>query len=83
VRHVGVCPDEDALELRLAPEGAEFMQLEEVVVAIVGRFSTREKWHQKVWRANGDGQDGCTQVVAYKGGVDRLEYGEDLAKRYF
>ena len=83
MRHVGVCPNKDALELRLAPEGAEFMQLEEVVVAIVGRFGIRERWHQKVWRPNGDGPDGCTQVVAYKGGVNRLESGEDFAKRYF
>ena len=35
--HGWVGPDEDALELCLAPEGAKFMQLEEIRVRVCGR----------------------------------------------
>jgi len=44
--HGWVGPDEDALELRLAPEGAEFMQLEGGVVGFRERFGSWQ-WRSK------------------------------------
>jgi hypothetical protein len=46
--HRWVGPDQDALELRLAPEGAEFMQLEEVAVGFGEGFESWQWRNKKV-----------------------------------
>jgi hypothetical protein len=38
---VGISPEEDALKLRFAPEGAEFMQLEEAL-----RVAGKRRWRK-------------------------------------